>query len=246
MNTVSGYGADRAMSYDSESCYDKADRLTQWNFVRDLIEYRCPSDFYFLELGCGTGFFSKLILETFISSRAILVDGSAQMLEAARVQIAAHNDRAMCIHKRFESLDWTSFERKFHMVFSALAIHHLPDSAKWKLFEQINRALQPGGCFIYLDIVRGDSAEQTKLLEYLACKDMQRRLKSYLEVEDDFDGLAIDQIIKKDREVRRAEGDQECTYSDLQNQLNFAGFSLICPAIQLTRIMGYYCEKFRE
>lgn len=246
MNSIVGYDEGRAKAYDSESCYDKADRLAQWNIVRDLIEYRCPSEFRFLELGCGTGFFSKLILDNFSASSGTLVDGSEEMLDAAAKQVAMHNNRVRFIHKRFETLDWGSFDNKFHVVFSALAIHHLSDSQKWEMFKQINRILRPGGCFIYLDLIRGDNSDQADILEYLACKDIQRRLKLYLGVEENFDELSIDRIIIKDREVRHAEGDQECTYSLLQKQLNSSGFRVVCPFIQLTRFVGYFCEKSCE
>jgi SAM-dependent methyltransferase len=243
MSAIKEYGAARAGAYDEESTYAKGDREADWYVVRDVLEYRTPTFSRFLELGCGTGFFSRRILETFPKVSGILVDGSAEMLEKARLAVAEVSHRVQLRESRFEDFPWQEFAGQLDMVFSSFAIHHQTDEEKWKTFAGVFSALGPGGRFIYLDHVRGDDDEESALLEYLACKDIQRRLKAKLRVEKDIFGLGLDRIIAKDRAMRLAEGDKEAVASEIRRQLQSAGFALVAPVRQHTRVAAFYCEK---
>jgi SAM-dependent methyltransferase len=243
MTAIKEYGAARASAYEDESTYAKGDREGDWCVARDLLEYRTPVFSRFLELGCGTGFFSKRILDTFPACSGVLIDGSTQMLEKARLALVEASDRAQLRESRFEDLPWQEFEGQFDVVFSSFALHHLTDADKWEAFDGIFGALRARGRFVYVDHVRGDDDEESALLEYLACKDIQRRLKAKLRVEKDVFGLGFERILAKDRAMRMAEGDQEAAASEIRSKLKSTGFTLVAPVRQHARIATFYCEK---
>jgi tRNA (cmo5U34)-methyltransferase len=61
---------------------------------------------------------------------------------------------------QFVSADFTTAapSKSYDAVVSALAIHHLPDSGKRRLFVDIFKYLTPGGVFINADQVAGETA----------------------------------------------------------------------------------------
>ncbi|MDE3130016.1 MAG: Sua5/YciO/YrdC/YwlC family protein [Acidobacteriota bacterium] len=102
-----------------------------------------------LELGTGTGATARRLLEAHPGASLVGVDSSPAMLAAARQHLPGD---------RFEP--WlASFEEPlpagpFELVASALAVHHLDDTAKIELFRRVRRLLAPGGRFVLADVIR--------------------------------------------------------------------------------------------
>ncbi|HLO47484.1 MAG TPA: class I SAM-dependent methyltransferase [Kamptonema sp.] len=123
-----------------------------------------------LELGCGTGELSLKILRCYPSAEIIAVDYSPRMLQFAKAKIEAAGfaDRWIGIELDFgewanNSLDLSSFlgvtiADKFNACVSSLAIHHLKDEIKFKLFYCIGESLISGGCFWNADPILAESA----------------------------------------------------------------------------------------
>jgi tRNA (cmo5U34)-methyltransferase len=115
-----------------------------------------------LDIGAGTGLFTQFIYELNPSLHFTLVDLSAQMLDVAR--------------KRFDGAD--NFEYiecdfskdglsgKYDIIISGLAIHHLVDADKAKLYKNIYQALNDGGLFINADQVAGKNLMFDSLYKY--------------------------------------------------------------------------------
>lgn len=104
-----------------------------------------------LDLGAGTGLLARAVAAANLSSELVLFDGSAAMLDQARVSLG---ERASYIvgdlHQAPPAGPWDA-------VVSALAIHHLEHPAKRALFARIHAALSPGGVFVNAEQVRGPS-----------------------------------------------------------------------------------------
>lgn len=106
-----------------------------------------------LELGCGTGELSLKILQRCPNAQVIALDYSPRMLQFAQSKIAAagYQNRWSGIEADFG--DWANNPEKFAIggefdaCVSSLAIHHLQDEMKFKLFQQIALSLNPNGCF---------------------------------------------------------------------------------------------------
>jgi len=96
-----------------------------------------------LELGVGTGTLTSLILTTFPHAEVTGVDLSPKMIAQARTKLRAFQDRVTLVNAPLEEFESESYD----VVVSALAIHHLTDPEKWRLFRRIRRSLPPGGYF---------------------------------------------------------------------------------------------------
>lgn len=104
-----------------------------------------------LDLGAGTGMCSAVVASAFPEAELTLVDISPRMLEQAR---EALGDRvkvmAADLYERIPEGPWDA-------VISALAIHHLTDPGKRKVYEATFRELNPGGVFVNFEHVQGET-----------------------------------------------------------------------------------------
>ena len=99
--------------------------------------------FRVLELGVGTGALTAAVLQTFPHASVVGIDVSPKMIAAAERRLRPYRDRVRLLAGRLES----TWEERYDVVLSALAIHHLLDREKWTLFRRIYRSLPPGGYF---------------------------------------------------------------------------------------------------
>jgi tRNA (cmo5U34)-methyltransferase len=107
-----------------------------------------------LDLGCGDGFFIDALLDDHRPTHAVLVDGSAEMLTAARQRLTSRTARIDFVQASFqELLARDPFAVDFDFIFSSLAIHHLCMPEKIALYRLIYERLTAGGQFINLDVV---------------------------------------------------------------------------------------------
>jgi tRNA (cmo5U34)-methyltransferase len=113
-----------------------------------------------LDLGAGTGLMTAQVADVFPDARFELLDGSAAMLAEAQQALA---DLVSAVHVRdmVEPLP----EGPFDAVISALAIHHLADPDKERLYRRIFAVLRPGGMFVNSEQVAGPTAELTQLYD---------------------------------------------------------------------------------
>jgi cyclopropane fatty-acyl-phospholipid synthase-like methyltransferase len=117
-----------------------------------------------LDLGCGDGRLSSLVLESRASvDELVAVDISAPMLELARSRFAGHDHidvRTWDLRHPITTLG------KFDVIVSGFALHHLTDERKRTLFREITDQLSPRGSFANLEVVA--SATPQRHAEFLA------------------------------------------------------------------------------
>ena len=117
-----------------------------------------------LELGCGTGELSLKVLERYPSATIVAVDYSARMLDFARAKIESAGYAARWTGIELDFGEWANNPNfsglgdKFNACISSLAIHHLEDEMKLKLFQRIRQSLDAGGCFWNADPLLAESA----------------------------------------------------------------------------------------
>ena len=106
-----------------------------------------------LDIGAGTGLFSKFVYERFEHFYFTLVDMSAEMLQVAKQRFKDLPNFA------FEELDFSNqpFKGNYDIVISSLAIHHLTEEQKGRLYQNVYHILNPGGIFINADQVHARS-----------------------------------------------------------------------------------------
>lgn len=111
-----------------------------------------------LEICPGGGDLAAALLRRFPSVRLHAVDGSAVMLRALETRVEAHAERLTTVQARLEEPSWRTPDEPFVAVVSSLAIHHLVDDDKRKLFRDLYRALEDGGLFLWADLVQPSDA----------------------------------------------------------------------------------------
>lgn len=116
-----------------------------------------------LDIGAGTGLFSQFIYEVNPDLEFTLADFSSQMLDVARERFQGESN------VEFLELDFSKdpLPGKFDLIISSLAIHHLEDADKIKLYKSIYKALNDGGLFINADQVEGKNLLFDSLYKYL-------------------------------------------------------------------------------
>ena len=143
--------ADKAADYLS-----RADRLPHRRegegvLVRDLAG-ALPGRV--LDLGCGDGRLSALVLAVYPASTATCVDMSPTMLDAARTAFDGDARVTVVDHDFADALpDTGPLAGPFDAVVTSLAVHHVTDARKRSLYAEVARRLTPGGVFANLDIV---------------------------------------------------------------------------------------------
>ena len=100
-----------------------------------------------LELGCGIGFVSKYLADSY----NFVVYGTDY--DAAQIQIASElQPKTDRLHFQVEDAAKLSFnESSIDLVISQNVFHHVPD---WEIaIQEIARVLRSGGYFVWLDLV---------------------------------------------------------------------------------------------
>ena len=106
-----------------------------------------------LDLGCGDGLFIQELLKSFFPKSVTMVDGSNEMLEAARNRLG-NAANLNFVHTSFQDLlAKEPLNDNFDFIYSSLAIHHLPFNEKKLLYAYIYKLLSAGGCFVHYDVV---------------------------------------------------------------------------------------------
>jgi tRNA (cmo5U34)-methyltransferase len=124
-----------------------------------------------LELGCGTGELSLKVLKRYPSAEIVAVDYSPRMLDFARAKIESAGYAARWTGIEMDFGEWANNPNfsglgdRFNACISSLAIHHLEDEMKLKLFQRIRKSLNPDGCFWNADPMLAESLEMRDIYQ---------------------------------------------------------------------------------
>jgi ArsR family transcriptional regulator len=139
-----------------------ASAAEQWDRTRDeLFGARIasmalvgllPQDWTVGDLGCGTGAVTEA-LAPFVQ-KVIAVDGSSQMLAAARQRL----DPFANVELRHGELEQLPLDDQLlDAATLMLVLHHLPDPSR--VFAEVNRTLRPNGSLLIVDMLPHDRQE---------------------------------------------------------------------------------------
>jgi tRNA (cmo5U34)-methyltransferase len=114
-----------------------------------------------LDLGAGTGYTIRRVLQEFPAVRVTGLDVSAEMLGRARARLTdLPADR---YELRVSDIAEPEIDGRYDAILSILAVHHLWPDEKRHLFSRIWEHIGPGGIFIIADYFRPASDRLSEL-----------------------------------------------------------------------------------
>ena len=134
-------------------CYDQF-----YGAVVDVLSLSAQPPRRVLDLGAGTGLLSAAVLAAFPDVSIELLDGSEAMLGEAAERLG---DAVTAVHVADMAAPLP--DGPFDAIVSALAIHHLEDADKRRLFARARESLVAGGVFVNAEQVAGPTAELTAI-----------------------------------------------------------------------------------
>lgn len=236
--SVDAFDLEHARRYDTDAALLMGDRSAQRRHLSDLLLCLPARPSTFVDLACGTGYFTEVFFEVFPDIRGFGIDGSEAMLEQARTRYADTNHDLTLRRGLLQSLDWGSIGTTTPLVFSAFAIHHLANDEKRALLHEIFDHLEPAGHFILFDSFRPEDPRADEIIERLSCIDIQRRVRDARGSE-----APLERIIARDREVKAAEGDREASFETHLRWLRELGFEGVAPVFLDARMGGMIGSK---
>lgn len=172
------------------------------------------------DLGCGDGVISEQLCLEDQPLEAVLVDGSSEMLAAARKRLAKQ-ERLSFVQQSFDAWMDSAEGAPFDFIVSAFAIHHLVLADKVRLFESAWRRLRAGGWFLNIDTVLPDEPELTDWY-YAAWQEWVDQHDRHFQLQGQFSGIAEKARRNPDNKLSPLEAQLEC--------LRAAGFrKVMCP-----------------
>jgi ubiquinone/menaquinone biosynthesis C-methylase UbiE len=132
-----------------------ADRETQFKAAMRWMAVFLSGPARVIDVGCGPGTFAQRLLLEFPEVSVVCADGSADMLDIARGQLAMYGDRVSYVQSDFSCQGWTdALPTNLDAVVSARAIHNLrkPKPIQ-KVYEDIFALLRPTGVFLNVERV---------------------------------------------------------------------------------------------
>jgi ubiquinone/menaquinone biosynthesis C-methylase UbiE len=146
--------------------YDAMDHaLVNARFVADFLAAHGPCrDGEILDVGTGTARIPIALALADSQARVLALDLSDNMLEQARINIAAANlfSRIRCHRGDAKSLLDVFGTGRFEGVISNTIIHHIPDPAP--VLDTMARLVAPGGTLMVRDLARPESHEEVARL----------------------------------------------------------------------------------
>ena len=107
-----------------------------------------------IDIGCGTGTIARKIKEKFPNSIITCLDFAENMIEMARIKMQEYEDITYVVD---DFCDF-KFDRKYDVVVSSLALHHLAtDEDKKQFYTKVFDNLCKGGVFYNADVVLGSN-----------------------------------------------------------------------------------------
>lgn len=156
-----------------------------------------------LDVGCGAGNYTLMMLSKLSNLNCTLVDLSKPMLDKAYERVSRVTEKkAEIIQGDIRDIPLTN--NLFDIILAGAVLHHLRDDADWEwTFKKLFDILKPGGCLMISDLVTqdletlnqyiwekyGDYLEnlggreyRQKVLDYVSREDSPRSLNYQLEL----------------------------------------------------------------
>lgn len=104
-----------------------------------------------LEIGCGQGIGTEIILERFEAQEVRAFDIDPAMVDLARRRLSKYSEERVHVDVG-DAVEISAADRSFDAVFDFGIIHHVPD---WqRAVREVGRVLRPGGRFYFEEVTK--------------------------------------------------------------------------------------------
>jgi tRNA (cmo5U34)-methyltransferase len=124
-----------------------------------ILDYLPDNPRRILELGCGTGILTEMILGRFPGAEVTGIDLSQDML---RIASGKHALRGVKFIEGDLRDAWP--EGPYDAVVTSLCIHHVSPGERAEVVRRAHDALSPGGRFVCGDVFRGETDWEERIL----------------------------------------------------------------------------------
>lgn len=131
----------------------------QHEVINRLLPFPSATKLTALDLGCGTGILSFLILKKFTEATVVAYDLAENMLKVCQSNLEKYKERLILKQGDFGS---DEIGQGYDIILSGLSIHHLNNAGKKVLYKRLYESLNPGGIFINREIVLGETPNLTE------------------------------------------------------------------------------------
>ncbi|MBR8835602.1 MAG: class I SAM-dependent methyltransferase [Stigonema ocellatum SAG 48.90 = DSM 106950] len=145
--------------FDCIALYDQQGWNHNNHYHRFLLKQLPAECKTVLDIGCGTGEFSRLLAKGV--ERVVAIDLSSNMVEVAKQR---SRQFANIDFQVADVLQWEFPDEKFDAVVSIATLHHLPVES---LLPKLKAALKPGGKLVILDLLEHENLRD-KLGDFVA------------------------------------------------------------------------------
>ncbi|WP_028314778.1 class I SAM-dependent methyltransferase [Desulfatibacillum aliphaticivorans] len=190
----------------------------------EIIPFPKGANIKVLDLGAGTGLFSRFVLEKYPNAQFVLLDVADKMLKVAEERFHGRINQFEFVIDDYRNLTAKNLGR-FDLVITSLSIHHLEHSEKAQLFKDAFDVLNDNGMFINIDQIKGE----TDFLQKLYWDNWLEKVRKK--------GAAEEQIQASIQ--RRKDYDKDALVFDQVQWLKEAGFSNV-DCIYRSFFMGLF------
>lgn len=132
-------------------------RVLARRLLAELLPFTDDQAFTFVDLGAGTGAATRVVLDHYPASNAVLADYSPKMMEEGHRALASYGDRYRYVEFDMVAGRWPEeLSEGLEAVISSMCVHHLPDDRKQQLFAEILERLAPGAWYFNYDPVAAE------------------------------------------------------------------------------------------
>ena len=168
----------RVASYDADMELMHPNRSKMVEIALEVLPFETDSPVRALDLGIGTGYFTKRFLKKFPKAKVIGIDGAEAMLDLAKVRLGALAGKVDFITGDFRRLSQlVSNQEKVDAVYSSYALHHLNRSDKLEVIRQALSLLKSGGWFLNADLIIAERPEIEKRIQEIRVRGIVSRAR---------------------------------------------------------------------
>jgi len=151
----------------------------RWKMIEialEVLPFHHAQPLAALDLGVGTGVFTKRFLEEYPHSHVVGIDAASAMLELAKLRLGALSERVELIVSDFRKIPTTVLKpNRFDAVISSYALHHLNAEEKLAVLKPVVSAIKPSGWFLNADVVEAEGEEVERRVQEIRVKAISGR-----------------------------------------------------------------------